>query len=84
MKQAVDELLHHGQDGLPPSEFIRTAARSCLQEAEQAVTDFLGRGQHLRAYVAGLAVTAEQLVQIDRVVAEQKKPQAESALVTVG
>jgi len=40
MKQEVEELLHRGRgEGLPLSEFIRTAARSCLQEAvEQEVT----------------------------------------------
>jgi transposase-like protein len=50
MKQEVAELLQRGRgEGLPLSEFIRTAARSCLQEAvEQEVTDYLGRGHYQR------------------------------------
>jgi transposase-like protein len=50
MKQEVAELLQRGRgEGLPLSEFIRTAARSCLQEAvEPEVTDCLGRGHYQR------------------------------------
>jgi transposase-like protein len=50
MKQEVEELLQRGRgEGLPLSEFIRTAARCCLQEAvEQEVTDYLGRGHYQR------------------------------------
>jgi len=49
MKQEVAELLKDGRTGLPLSEFIRTSARCCLQEAiEQEVSEFLGRGHYQR------------------------------------
>lgn len=49
MKQEVDELLNRGRQGLPLGEFIRAAARCCLQEAvEHEVTEFLGRQHYQR------------------------------------
>lgn len=49
MRQEVEELLKRGREGLPLPEFIRAAARCCLQEAvEQEVTEFLGRGHYQR------------------------------------
>lgn len=49
MKQEVEQLLHQGREGLPLAEFIRAAARCCLQGAlEQEVTEFLGRGHYQR------------------------------------